>query len=82
MRIKLLLNIGVPDARRLGLTKTLADDVVDVKDDAAKELITRGWGTDRLDEAKPSPAARPMNSSETPDPSAAPGPGPKGKPNA
>jgi hypothetical protein len=62
--LTLALNIGAPDAQRLGLKKTLAGETVSVEKDAADELLRRGWATepdsDRLaPEATPTSSATP-----------------------
>ncbi len=46
MRLKLALNIGDKDAKRLELDKTQAGDIVEVKKEAADEMLLRGWGVD------------------------------------
>jgi hypothetical protein len=43
VKVKLDLNIGSVDARRLGLTRTLAGSVVDVSDDVGRELLANLW---------------------------------------
>lgn len=61
--VKLALNIGTTDAKRLGLDRTLAGETVSVSPEAAKELLLNGWATepdsDHLD-----PAAKPIASSD------------------
>lgn len=44
-RLKLRINIGIPDARRLGLDPAAAREgsTIDVADEAAAELLRRGW---------------------------------------
>jgi hypothetical protein len=62
--LKLALNIGVPDAKRLGLKKIMAGETVDVSGEAADELLKRGWafdpGTGQLSaDATPTSSATP-----------------------
>jgi hypothetical protein len=55
MKLTLATNIGAKDAKRLGLTKTLRGDTVDVKDKKAEEiLLSNGWAirTDGKEAAK------------------------------
>jgi hypothetical protein len=57
--LKLSLNIGKKDAPRLGLTdKTLAGDVVTVKDEAADEMLAKGWAVEPGREAPAEAAPR------------------------
>ena len=46
MKLKLTINIGVPDATRMNLANTLEGETVDVKPAVADELLKRGWGMD------------------------------------
>jgi hypothetical protein len=62
--LKLALNIGVPDAKRLGLTKTMQGETVSVSGEVADELLKRGWAFDPStgalsDEATPTSSATP-----------------------
>jgi hypothetical protein len=62
--LKLALNIGVPDAKRLGLTKTAQGETVSVSGEVADELLKRGWAFDPStgqlsDEATPTSSATP-----------------------
>lgn len=59
--LKLLLNIGTSDAKALGLKSASAGDTVDVDDDAAEELVSRGWACDP-DAEGPDPSAVPSTS--------------------
>src|SRR5690349_4484889 len=63
MKLKLLLNIGSIDARRLGLKHTLEGQTVDVPKPVADELLAKGWavppGTDAEDAADGEIAAVP-----------------------
>jgi hypothetical protein len=43
MRVRLTVNIGHNDARRLGLTALREGSVVDVPDNVGDELLSRGW---------------------------------------
>lgn len=66
--VKLLLNIGKPDAMRLGLdpVKALVGESVSVEDAAADEMLRKGWATDRRDEAHPALQAEPHGSAGLP----------------
>lgn len=76
MELKLLLNLGTPDAKRLGLEKTkMAGDVVDVDQDVADELLRRGWAASVEDAeggdggpGRPDASATPQPSSSRPGP--------------
>lgn len=58
MRVKLLLNIGYGDARRLELDASEEGEIVNVKDEAGKELVARGWAVSlEAPAAKTSPKA-------------------------
>ena len=46
MTLRLTLNIGTPDAQRLGLKKTLAGETVDVDEPTARYLLSRGWAVE------------------------------------
>jgi DnaJ-domain-containing protein 1 len=46
MKLRLLLNIGKDDARRLELDRTLAGEVVSVKQEVADELLRNCWATE------------------------------------
>ena len=46
MKLKLQLNIGTVDAKRLDLEKTKDGEVVDVKKETATELLKRGWAVE------------------------------------
>lgn len=50
MRLKLTLNIGKADARRLNLKQTAAGAVVDVGPPVSDELLKRGWGVEATEE--------------------------------
>lgn len=63
MKVKLTLNIGTADQKRLGLTNALADSVVAVADASAKELVKRGWGVIVPEEA---PAPKPVSPTTAP----------------
>jgi hypothetical protein len=43
MRVRLTVNLGYADARRLGLAALLEGSVVDVPDHVGDELLRRGW---------------------------------------
>lgn len=51
MIVRLKLNIGVADAKRLGLGKAHEGDEVEVPEKAATELLKNGWAV----EATPPP---------------------------
>lgn len=60
MRVKNAVNIGKPDAVRLGLDRTLAGETNDVKKEAADEMLANGWAVDPRSEetaAEATPAA-------------------------
>jgi hypothetical protein len=61
-KLKLTLNIGDVDARRLDLDKRMAGEVVSVKEDVATELLKRGWGVEPGD----APAAAERSMRDTP----------------
>lgn len=65
--VQLRLNIGRPDAQRLGLDHAEALDgrTVTVKDEAADEMLRKGWATD-------APAPAPAGAAPKPDTSAKP----------
>lgn len=44
--LKLTLNIGVKDARRLNLEKTLEGQTVSVEKEVADELLRNGWAVE------------------------------------
>ncbi len=48
MTLKLTLNIGTEDAKRLGLKATHEGEAVDVSGEVAEELLKRGWATEEL----------------------------------
>lgn len=62
--VKLLLNIGKKDAPRLGLApdKCLDGTTVSVSDEAADEMLLKGWATDKLGDDRPKVSARPVSS--------------------
>lgn len=60
--LTLLLNIGKPDAQRLGLDKTLAGESVSPGPEAAAELLRRGWAAEAGSD-RPAPQAAPVSSS-------------------
>ncbi len=66
MRVRLLLNIGTADAKRLELKETLAGKTVDVTDEAGAEMLKHGWATDKLDDkaATLAEGARPIGSAD------------------
>jgi hypothetical protein len=58
MRLRLLLNIGDDDVRRLDLEKRFEGETVDVKQAVADELLRRRWATDAVEvQQAPKPAA-------------------------
>ena len=48
MKLKLILNIGTDDAKRLGLEATHEGDTVEVSGPVAEELLKRSWATEEL----------------------------------
>ena len=48
MTLRLTLNIGTEDARRLGLKATHEGETVDVSGEVAEELLKRGWASEEL----------------------------------
>jgi hypothetical protein len=46
MKLRLLLNIGHADAKRLGLADATHGSIVDVDDVAGAELLERGWAAE------------------------------------
>jgi hypothetical protein len=66
-RVKLALNIGIPDARKYGLTEVREGKVVSVEDAAARELIAKGWASEP-DEPSPQSAPAEGVEAEAPEP--------------
>jgi hypothetical protein len=59
MRLRLLLNIGDDDVRRLDLEKRFEGETVDVKQAVADEMLRRGWATDAAEMRTTEVAAAP-----------------------
>lgn len=60
MKLRLLLNLGKDDARRIGLDLDEAreGETVDVKQEQADELLRKGWATEAGDDRKARDAER------------------------
>jgi hypothetical protein len=56
-KLKLQLNIGTGDARRLGLEKTRAGETVSVEKEAADEMLSKGWAIEPGQEPPAPPGA-------------------------
>jgi hypothetical protein len=52
-KVTLTTNIGTVDAGRLDLKETEAGKTVSVSDEAAAELVRRGWATEEQSEKSP-----------------------------
>lgn len=75
-RLKLLLNLGKPDAARLGIDFAEAREgkVVTVDDEVGNELLTKGWAADPNDERFKAAAAAPAVAATPAAPQVAPPP--------
>ena len=59
MKLKLVLNIGTIDDRRLGLTKTLEGETVTVDEKVGTELLKKGWAVKPGEEGDLPPGVEP-----------------------